>query len=92
MLFCLVCYWKAYHAEGPDAGLIRMVRLLVGTGFIGAFTTYSSFAVEANQLTRHGSLNIALLYIVSSILGGLLVCVVGIKIAASYHTKKAAQK
>ena len=31
---------------GPDAGWRRALRLGVGTGFLGGFTTYSSFAVE----------------------------------------------
>lgn len=90
--FLLGTLLEALSRRGPDAGLLRTVRLLVGTGFMGAFTTYSTFAVEANQLVRHGSLTVALLYVVTSIIGGLMVCAIGIKIAATYHSKKVTQK
>ena len=90
--FLLGILLEGLSRRGPDAGLLRIVRLLVGTGFMGAFTTYSTFAVETNQLIRHGSPEVASLYVACSILGGLLVCAVGIKIAAAHHTKRITQK
>lgn len=35
---------------GPDAGRLRSARLLLGTGVLGGFTTYSMFATEVAQL------------------------------------------
>jgi CrcB protein len=90
--FLLGLLLEGLSRRGRDDGLLRIIRLLIGTGFMGAFTTYSTFAVETNQLIRHGSVVVALLYIASSIIGGLLLCAVGIKIAAVYHTREAGQK
>lgn len=87
--FLLGMLLEGLSRRGHDEGRLRTVRLLLGTGFMGAFTTYSSFAVQTNQLIRHGSIGVALLYVGSSIVGGLLLCVVGIRIAATHHTSKA---
>ncbi len=41
-------------AAFDDAGWPRSVRLGVGTGFFGGYTTYSSFSVETVALLRSG--------------------------------------
>ena len=56
---------------GPDRGIRRLLRLGVGTGVIGGFTTYSTFAVEADQLTLAVHPALALGYAVGSIAAGL---------------------
>jgi CrcB protein len=47
------------------------LRLLLVTGVIGGFTTYSSFNYEALQLLRAGTTGLALLYIAATMLGCL---------------------
>ena len=44
---------------------------LVMTGFLGAFTTYSTFALESFLLWQQGSTAIAVAYAISSLLGCL---------------------
>ncbi|MCM3785594.1 fluoride efflux transporter CrcB [Neobacillus mesonae] len=55
------------------------LRLLIGTGFTGAFTTFSSFSVDFVHLISIGELVLALLYVVLSIVIGLLMSYIGIK-------------
>jgi CrcB protein len=49
----------------------RYLRPLVGTGFCGALTTFSSIVVAADQLLAHGHLAIATAYVAASIVSGL---------------------
>ncbi|MEO7234999.1 MAG: CrcB family protein, partial [Lapillicoccus sp.] len=60
--------------RGPDVGWRLGTRLLVGTGFLGAFTTYSSLAVEAALLGRDSLLGLGLPYAVGSVVLGFLAC------------------
>ncbi len=49
----------------------RYVRPFVCVGFIGAFTTFSSLAVETDQLATHRSLGLAAAYLGLTMLLGL---------------------
>jgi CrcB protein len=40
---------------GPDDGRLRDVRLLVGTGLLGGYTTYSTLALDTVRLATAGS-------------------------------------
>lgn len=52
-------------------------RLAFGTGFLGAFTTFSTFSVELDSLTARGSGALALLYVTLSVSLGVLAAVAG---------------
>lgn len=47
------------------------VAAIVGTGFCGALTTYSTFSYEALRLVQDGARFYAAGYVVASVLGGL---------------------
>ncbi|MCA1321429.1 fluoride efflux transporter CrcB [Bacillus tianshenii] len=51
--------------------------LLVGIGFLGAFTTFSTFSMEAVQLLREGSVKRAALYILLSVIGAMIGFILG---------------
>lgn len=52
-------------------------KLLLTTGMLGSFTTFSSFSAEALQLLQSGALLNATLYIVGTLAVGILCSFVG---------------
>ena len=68
---------------GPDRGRRLKVRLLLGTGFLGGFTTYSAFALETLSLAADGAIGFAAAYVAVSLLGGVLLSFAGISAAAA---------
>lgn len=58
----------------------RRVRPFVATGVLGAFTTYSSFAVETDLLVRAGRPALAATYAVATIVAGLVAVRVGMAV------------
>lgn len=56
----------------------RFVRPFLAAGFLGAFTTYSTFAVETDLLVRNGHGGVALAYVAASVLGGLAAASAGL--------------
>jgi CrcB protein len=68
--------------RGPDTGRRRDVRLLVGTGVLGGFTTYSAFAVDT-ALLLDGAAGVALLYVCATLVAGLVASALGLGVGAA---------
>jgi CrcB protein len=60
------------------------VTLLFGTGFMGAFTTFSTFKIESLQLGRQKNWKILTFYLALSYIFGILLAFVGYKLGASW--------
>lgn len=72
---------EALAATGPDSGWRRRVRLGVGTGVLGGFTTYSTFSVETVNLIRAGLAWQGLAYGVASVTAGIVLAFTGTRTA-----------
>ncbi len=82
--FVLGLLLEALVRSGEDAGWRRHARLAGGTGFCGAFTTYSTLAVETVQLARHGAWSTGAAYVAASVIGGLALAALGIGVGATH--------
>lgn len=66
--------WALFHYWG----LQRQVYLFAITGFLGGYTTYSAFTLDAMQLVQAGDWAKALFYISITLVGGLGGCALGL--------------
>jgi CrcB protein len=67
----------------------RYLRPALGTGFCGAYTTFSSVTVSTDQLAAHGHAMVAAIYVLTSLLAGLAAALVGILIGRSLGARGA---
>ena len=77
---CLVLGFVATLATGR-IGLSQVARLFLAVGFLGSYTTFSSYAVETLALTQAGGWPRALVNIVANNLLGLLAAWAGVILA-----------
>ncbi|WP_317229986.1 CrcB family protein [Clavibacter sp. MX14-G9D] len=89
--FALGALLERLARRGPDEGRRRVVRLLVGTGVLGGFTTYSSLATDAAVLAGP-ALGAALAYAGLTLVAGATASVAGIAAGAALHRRTAADR
>jgi CrcB protein len=57
---------------------LRYARPFLCIGLLGAFTTFSSFAVEADHLIDGGQAGLAFGYVLASVVGGVALALAGV--------------
>ena len=60
------------------------VRVALGVGFLGAFTTFSTFSYETVALVRDGRATTAAIYVLASVVVGIGAAAVGYRIGAAW--------
>ena len=58
----------------------EQIKLFIAVGFLGGFTTFSSFSAETLALIQNGQIFAATLNVVVSVVAGLVACAVGLKL------------
>ena len=76
--FALSILIEALALRGSDVGRRRAMRLFLGTGLLGGFTTYSALAVQTDVLLRHGHVGLALVYALGTVVLGFVASIAGI--------------
>ncbi|MGO2550911.1 fluoride efflux transporter FluC [Glutamicibacter arilaitensis] len=85
--FLLGMLLEALSRRGRDVGRRRSLRLLLGTGFMGGFTTYSALATGTMQLLRSGAMPWALAYPLGTVILGALATWCGIAVGAKWAAR-----
>lgn len=76
--------------RGPETPGVQRVRLALGTGVLGGFTTFSSLALETERLLAAGATGTALGYAAASLAGGVLAAAAGVAAVGAVADRRAA--
>ena len=84
LLGCLLIGLAAGHAnKAATEGAPDWFGPLLIVGFLGGFTTFSTFANDSLTLMKDGEATLGLLNIIASVVPGILAVWLGIKLAGS---------
>ena len=75
VLMGLLAGWLARHGPGGDE-----LRLLLGVGVLGGFTTFSAFSLELVVLMQRGQFGFAALYLLLSVALGVTGLIFGLAV------------
>jgi CrcB protein len=67
-----------------DQGWSKDAQTLLGTGFLGAYTTFSTFAYEIVRRAEEGAPRVAVAYALGSIAAGVAAAAAGLVLAGAW--------
>ena len=76
--------------RGPEDEARRRLRLALGTGVLGGFTTFSSLAIEIERLAAGGDAMLGAVYGLASVVAGIACAGAGVALAVGRHERRAA--
>lgn len=85
--FTLGFLLEAVSRGGPESSWTRPLRLLLGTGFLGGFTTFSALALDLARLAGAGSWAAGWTYAGLSLVGGVLAAWLGVLAGARRRSR-----
>jgi CrcB protein len=74
-------FFMAFAEQRPWVS--RETRLLFAVGFVGAYTTFSTYAYQSLRLAQDGQMALAALYITASVMLGLIAVFAGFALGNS---------
>ncbi len=77
----LLAGWLTTRTAGDEP-----LRLLLGVGVLGGFTTFSAFSLEMVEMTVQGDFALAAAYAVSSVAGSMLALFAGLYLIRAVAT------
>ena len=81
--FVLGLLLETLSRRGSDDGSRRLLRLALGTGVLGGFTTYSSLATDVASRLPHAT-GVAFAYAAASLVLGVLAAFAGVALASRF--------
>ena len=79
--FLLGLLLERLKVRDPETQTARAIRLGVGTGVLGSYTTYSALAVGADGLIDTGNVTVGLLVAIPTVAAGVVVAALGARVA-----------
>jgi len=86
--FLLGYLYEAVARRLPGDPRGPRLKLLLGTGFCGGFTTYSSLATDTAVLLDKSRVDLAVLYVLATVLIGAVATFAGIVLATKVNAQK----
>lgn len=86
--FLLGYLYEAVARRLPGDPRGPRLKLLLGTGFCGGFTTYSSLATDTAVLLDKSRVDLAVLYVLLTVVVGAIATFLGIVVAAKLNAQK----